>query len=360
MQHRTSIGLDVHARSISAAALDHETGEVRTARFAYDAPAVAQWASGLPQPTHAVYESGPTGFDLARSLTSLGLECGVGAVSKMLRPAGDRVKTDKRDAVFLARMLAVGNVVEVRVPPAEEEAARDLCRARADASFELSRAKLSVSSYLLRKGIAWGGGTWTRAHRTWLRQIELPTAQERMVLDELLARLAECEARKERITSTLVGLAGEDAYRDRVAALRCLRGINTVSALSLLVEVGDFSRFDRAPALASFLGLVPSESSSGERVSRGGITKTGNSHARRLLVEAAWHHGRPYNPSAPTGASAMSAVPPRVAEVAERANRRLHDRWRHLESHGKQRCVVTAAVARELACWAWAVEAEAR
>ena len=183
MQHRTSIGLDVHARSISAAALDHETGEVRSARFGYDAPAVAEWASGLPQPARAVYESGPTGFDLARSLTSLGLECGVGAVSKMLRPSGDRVKTDKRDAVFLARMLAVGNVVEVRVPPAEEEAARDLCRARADASFELSRAKLSVSSYLLRKGVTWGGGTWTRAHRTWLRQIELPTEPERMVLD---------------------------------------------------------------------------------------------------------------------------------------------------------------------------------
>lgn len=175
MIYRTSIGLDVHARSIAAAAFVPETGEVEQRPFGYDAAAVAEWAAGLPQPARAVYESGPTGFDLKRSLDALGLPCAVGAVSKMLRPSGDRVKTDKRDAVFLARMLAVGNIVEVWCPTPGQEAARDLARARADAREDLMRARHLLSKMLLRKGLVYPGrSAWTKAHREWLRSVELP------------------------------------------------------------------------------------------------------------------------------------------------------------------------------------------
>ena len=168
MIYRTSVGLDVHARSIAAAALDHLTGEVAQRSFAYDPAAVAAWVLSLEGPARCVYESGPTGFDLQRSLSDAGVECLVGAVSKMLRPSGDRVKTDKRDAVFLARMLAVGNVVEVAVPTPAMEAARDLARAREDCRQDLMRSRHLLSKLLLRKGVVYDGGSaWTKRHREW-------------------------------------------------------------------------------------------------------------------------------------------------------------------------------------------------
>ena len=187
MIYRTSVGLDVHARSISASALDHLTGEVSQRSFAYDPAALAAWALSLEGPARCVYESGPTGFDLQRSLEAEGVECVVGAVSKMLRPSGDRVKTDGRDATFLARMLAVGNVVEVAVPTPEMEAARDLARAREDCRQDLMRARHLLSKLLLRKGIVYdGGSTWTKAHESWLSRVELPDPCERLVLEEYL------------------------------------------------------------------------------------------------------------------------------------------------------------------------------
>ena len=191
MIYRTSVGLDVHARSICASALDHLTGEVSQRSFAYDPAALAAWALSLEGPARCVYESGPTGFDLQRSLGAEGVECVVGAVSKMLRPSGDRVKTVGRDATFLARMLAVGNVVEVAVPTPEMEAARDLARAREDCRQDLMRARHLLSKLLLRKGIVYdGGSTWTKAHESWLSRVELPDPCERLVLEEYLEGLA--------------------------------------------------------------------------------------------------------------------------------------------------------------------------
>lgn len=187
MIYRTSVGLDVHARSISASALDHLTGEVSQRSFAYDPAAVAAWALSLEAPARCVYESGPTGFDLQRSLAGAGVERVVGAVSKMLRPSGDRVKTDRRDATFLARMPAVGNVVEVAAPTPEMEAARDLARAREDCREDLMRARHLLSKLLPRKGIVYDrGSTWTKAHESWLSRIEPPDPCERLVLAEHL------------------------------------------------------------------------------------------------------------------------------------------------------------------------------
>ena len=310
MIYRTSVGLDVHARSIAAAAF------------------VAAWAAALPQPARAVYESGPTGFDLKRSLDALGLPCVVGAVSKMLRPAGDRVKTDRRDAVFLARMLAVGNVVEVWCPTPGQEAARDLARARADARDDLMAARHRLSKMLLRKGLVYPGkSAWTAAHRDWLRSIELPLSTEGLVLSEYLQQVVACEQRRVRLDAAIAALA----------------------------EIGDFSRFPTAPSFMSYLGLVPSEGSSGGSVARGPITRTGNAHVRTLLVEAAWHHARRWSPLLPTEVAARRGIGPEAARVAAEANRRLHSKAERLRRRGVRPAKANVAVARELAGFVWAL-----
>lgn len=357
MAYRTSIGLDVHARSVAAAAFIPETGEVVQKSFPYDPWAVAEWAKSMPQPAKCAYESGPTGFDLQRRLAEAGVECCVGAVSKMLRPSGDRVKTDKRDAVFLARMLAVGNIVEVAVPAEATEAARDLARAREDCRHDLVRARHLLSKFLLRKGIAYDSGksAWTKAHRAWLASLEFADPCERLVFDEYLEGVGALERRRARLDAAIARRAAGPDLAPVVSALRCLRGISTVTAFSIAVEIGDFSRFPDARSFMSYVGLVPSESSSGETVSRGRMTRTGNGHVRTLLVESAWHHARPLGPMSPTAASDAAGVPAAVAEAAARANRRLHDRCGRLRSRGKPANVVNAAVARELAGFVWAL-----
>ena len=355
MAYRTSIGLDVHARSIEAAAFVPETGEIVQKSFPYDPWAVAEWAKAQPQPAGCVYESGPTGFDLQRRLSEAGVECCVGAVSKMLRPSGDRVKTDRRDAAFLARMLAVGNVVEVAVPSPAVEAARDLARAREDCRHDLTRARHLLSKFLLRKGVVYGRTAWTKAHRAWLASLSFDDPCEQLVLDEYLEGVRSLELRRARLDAAIAERASRPDLAPAVSALRCLRGISTVTAFTLAVEVGDFSRFPDARSFMSYVGLVPSESSSGETVSRGGITRTGNGHARTLLVESAWHHARRYTPMSPTAIAEAAGVPAAVAEAAARANRRLHERCAHLRSRGKPANVVNAAVARELAGFVWAL-----
>ena len=361
MIYRTSVGLDVHARSIAAAALDHLTGEVARRSFAYDPAAVAGWVLSLEGPARCVYESGPTGFDLQRSLSAAGVECCVGAVSKMLRPSGDRVKTDRRDALFLARMLAVGNVVEVAVPSPAMEAARDLARAREDCRADLMRARHLLSKLLLRKGVVYDGGTtWTRRHREWLSRVELPDPCERLVLGEYLEGVLSLELRRARLDAAIAARAREADLAPVVSALRCLRGISTVTAFSIATEVGDFSRFPTARSFMSYLGLVPSESSSGESVSRGPITRAGNAHVRTLLVESAWHHARAYRPGSASALASARDVPAPVAEAAARANGRLHARAVHLRSRGKPATLANAAVARELAGFVWAIAAMAR
>lgn len=356
MIYRTSIGLDVHARSIAAAAFVPETGEVLERPFGYDAEGIAKWAADLPQPAHAVYESGPTGFHLKRSLDRLGLPCTVGAVSKMLKPAGDRVKTDKRDAVFLARMLAVGNIVEVACPTPAKEAARDLARARADAREDLMAARNRLSKMLLRKGIVWQGkSAWTKAHREWLRSIELPEPAERLVMSEYLQQVVACEERRDRLDAAIAELAASDEWRPVVARLSAVRGISTVTAFSVAAEIGDFSRFPTAPAFMSYLGLVPSEDSSGNSVSRGPITRTGNRHVRTLLVEAAWHHARRWSPLLPTEIAARQGIGPEAARIAAEANRRLHAKSERLRARRVAESKANVAVARELAGFVWAL-----
>jgi transposase len=351
---RTSVGLDVHARSVVGCGLDSQTGEVLRARLVPAHEQVIGWLRSLPQPVRVTYEAGPTGFGLARALTAAGIECVVAAPSRLLRPSGDRVKTDAKDALHLARLLAVGEVTAVAVPDEETEAARDLVRARDDGRAGLMSARHRVTHLLLRQGIVYAGGTpWTREHENWLRTQRFARPALQAAYDAALEALAATEGRRDRLDEAITQMAADSRFTPTVDRLACLRGISTLTGFGLAVEIGDWSRL--APTtIGAYLGLVPSEDSSGESRSQGGVTKTGNSHARRLLIEAAWHHRPPYRPSTKLQRR-WSHAPGPVAAHAAKGNRRLHARWQSFDVRRKRPVVANTAVARELAGWCWAL-----
>ncbi len=358
----TFVGLDVHARSIKAVSVDVMTGEVRSATFGYDHVAVADWVKALPQPVKCVYESGVTGFDLQKKLASLGVDCVIGAVSKMIKPAADRKrKNDRNDAEFLARMLSVGNVVEVWVPDDECEAARDLTRALEDAREEAARSKQLLSKFLLRHGLVFDEltptgrrkGNWTAAHWAWLKSIELAQKADRDVLAYYMDRVrASCEE-KARLEKLVEAEAQKPRWKGRVDALRCLKGVDVATAADLVFEAGEFSRFKNARAFAAWVGLVPSEHSSGEGVHRGSITKAGNKHLRKALVESAWHYAScsPHSKELARGQS----PDPAARRHAAKGVRRLVERRASMVERGVHKNKANVATARELACWAWAI-----
>lgn len=360
MPHVTSIGLDVHARSVAAAAFNPFTGEVVHRDFGTDAAEIAEWALGFEEP-RACYESGPTGFHMARELRELGLDCAVAAVSKMQRPAADaRRKNDRRDAEFIARMLATHNIVEVPLPDAAVEAARDLDRALDDATAEYRRARQRLNMFLIRLGYVWDErnadgtrkGSWTRAHWRWISGIRLEGPQ-RDVLEYYVTAARCAESDRRQLEKKVLALARTDRWRPAVEALSCIKGIDTLTAFRLAAEAGSFTRFRTAPAFASWCGLVPSERSSGETERRGGITKTGNRLARTALVESAWHYltctPRPKAPA--PGADVPAAIRARADDCTARLCRRREA----LAAAGKSPCKANAAVARELACWVWEI-----
>lgn len=350
---RTSVGLDVHARSVAAAAIDGVTGELSQARLTPDHDHIRSWIRELPGPVAVAYEAGPTGFGLARALAAIGARCVVVAPSKLERPPGDRVKTDRRDAERLARLLRIGELPAVRVPTEAEEAARDLVRAREDARGDLMRARHRLSKLLLRQGLVWDAAAWTAAHEAWLRAQRFDRLGVQLAFDEAFDAVLTVHARRDRLDTAIAKMAATSSFAPVVGRLCCLRGVGTLTAFGLAVEVGDWHRFTGS-AIGSYLGLVPTESSSGQRRAQGGITKTGNSHARRLLVEAAWHHRKPYRPSREL-IRRRNGQPPAVRERAERGNRRLHRRWARLDARGKRSTISAVAVARELAGWTWSL-----
>jgi len=276
------------------------------------------------------------------------------AAPSRIRPAADRVKTDRRDAERLARLLRLGEITPVRVPEPEDEAARDLVRAREDARGDLMRARHRLSKLLLRHGMLYDATAWTRAHDAWLRRQRFQRGPLAIVFDECYGRMLDAKTRRDALDKAIAELAGAPPYVDVVERLVCLRGVSTLTAFALTVELGDWNRF-RPTSLGPFLGLTPSENSSGERRRQGAITKTGNSHARRLLVEAAWHQRRPPRLSV-TLERRRAGKSLAVRAQADRSARRLHGRWHALEARGKPRTIVVVAVARELAghCWALA------
>ncbi|MBS1674504.1 MAG: IS110 family transposase [Actinobacteria bacterium] len=360
---RTAIGLDVHARSVRAAALDTSTGEVVVAKLPPGNDQVVRWVTGIAEthgPVAAAYEAGPTGFGLARALTATGTPVTVAAPSKLIRPAGDRVKTDARDAVLLARLLRMDELVAVRVPTIAEESARDLVRARDDVRVELMAARHRLSKLLLRRGIVYDAGkdAWTGAHDAWLRQ-----SRQRGLADAGAGTLAAFDAgydtvtqvlaRRNRLDAQILELAADSEFAAITNRLACLRGISTLTAFALAVEIGDWDRFT-GRTIAAYLGLVPSEHSSGGTRSLGAITKTGNTHARRLLIEAAWHHKADYRPGK-VMKDRWAVAPAAAAARGDAGNRRLHRRWQVLTAHKKKHTVANTAIARELAGWCWSL-----
>ena len=298
---RTSVGLDVHARSVVACALDGDTGEVFQRRLTPDHAEVVAWLGDLPGPVAVTDEAGPTGFGLARALTAAGIACEVAAPSKLIRPSGDRVKTDTRDAAHLARLLHLGQITAVTVPTASQEAARDLVRARDDCRGDLMATRHRVSKLLLRQGIVYfGGKAWDSADtQLWLRaqRFDNPALQisYEAAFDAMLACLEQ--SRRNRLDDAITAMATDSEFTPVVHRLGCVRGVAALTAFGLAVEIGDWHRLT-GRSIGAYVGLVPSEYSSGGTRTQGGVTKTGNGHVRRLLVEAAWHHRSQYRPGA--------------------------------------------------------------
>jgi transposase len=352
---RTLVGLDVHAAKIVAAVLDAESGELRTFRMNGETGEAAAFCAGLPRPVRAAYEAGPTGYGLARELVRRGVGCVVAAPSKIPRASGDRVKTDRRDAELLVRLLMAGKLHAVRVPGPEEEALRDLVRAREAVRVDLMRCRHRLSKLLLRHGIRFDDGpAWTQRHRDWLAQIVLdwPAAQATL-LDCHGAIDALCH-RRDALEREIVALIPSSPWQLQVGRLRCLRGVDTLTAVGLCSEVGDFERFARAEQLMSYIGLVPSESTTGQQRRLGQITKTGSGHARRLLVEAAWHY-RPRPRIGKALSDRQDGQPAQAVAIAWSAQQRLHRTWSRLEKRAKRRTIIAVAAARELAGFCWAI-----
>jgi len=305
-------------------------------------------------PVAACYEAGVSGYDLHRQLTALGVACSVIAPALTPRRPGQRIKTDRRDAVKLVRLFRAGELTAIHVLDESEEAVRDLVRCRDDIRRDVLRWRHRVLKLLARHGRAYlTGKNWSHAHWRWIREqrFELPPLQR--AFEATVFALEQALARQAELDKELAALAATAPYREPVGWLRCFRGIDTRSAIILLAEVGDFQRFRRPRELMAYLGLVPSEYSSGETQRRGALTKAGNSHARRVLVEAAWHYRH-----RPTIGRALAdrsqGQPDEIVSHAWRAQQRLHRRYRHLLGHGKRTPVAVAAIARELVGFIWA------
>jgi transposase len=354
ISERTSVGLDVHARSVVATGLDSVTGEVFKTTLVPAHEAVIGWLRGLPGPVATTYEAGPTGFGLCRALTTAGIRCEVVAPSKVTRPSGDRVKTDAKDALLLARLLQVGQITGIRVPTVSEEAARDLVRAREDVRGDLMRARHRVSKLLLRHGhVYYGGKAWTQGHAAWLHQVRFDQPGTSAAYEADLEAVEFALARRDRLDAAITAMAADSEFTPVVRKLCCLRGISALTGFALAVEIGEWERFTGS-GIGAYLGLVPSEHSSGQSRRQGGITKAGNSHVRRLLVEAAWHHKPAYVVGKVLQAR-WDQAPGAARARGHLGNQRLHRRWKTYTARNKKHTVATTAIARELAGWCWSL-----
>lgn len=312
---------------------------------------VRRW--GDPSDLRVCYEAGPTGYELQRQLGALGVDCVVIAPALIPKRPGQRVKTDRRDARMLCGLFRAGQLVAVRVPDIDEEVVRDLVRAREDLTEDILRARHRITKLLLRHGRAYSGkGAWARRHIEWMRAQRFEGEGLERLVAHHLAILETRIAQRELLDQDIAAAARSPRYATAVARLATLRGISLLSALTILVEVGDFQRFASARHFMGFTGLVPCERSSGEHRRQGSITKTGNAHLRRILVEAAWQAGR--RPAfGPTFKQRVTGQPPEVVRYAMAAQERLHRRYWRMARRGKPNQVTAVAAARELAGFIW-------
>jgi transposase len=353
----TYVGIDAHKKDLFVAMLRGHQQTPLTWQLANEPNAVRRLTRKLeresPGPVQVFYEAGPCGYALQRQVTTARVSCAVVAPALIPRKPGERIKTNRRDARKLAELGRAGLLTVVQPPTPEDEAVRDLARARDDAREDLQRCRHRLSKLLLRRGLHYPGRNWTRAHRQWIASLPWTHAAERAVVDDYVLALDHADARLRALDAHLAAIAETDPYRTPVGWLRCFRGIDTLTAMLLLAELHDFRRFTSAPALMAYLGLVPGEHSSGEKHRRGRITRTGNALVRRLLVEVAWHYQ--HRPRVGVAlARRRTGQPARVIAIADTAQQRLCRRFRKLAAEHKPAPKIAVAIARELAGFVWA------
>jgi len=355
----TWVGLDAHKRAISVAVLSPGQAAVQEWTVENKLAAVRRLVKTLVRgadggEVRCCYEAGPCGYALQRQMESEGpVICEVIAPALIPRKPGERIKTDRRDARKLAELLRAGLLTEVQAPTPEQEAVRDLCRAREDAKEDLLRCRHRLGKLLLRRALVYGGKVWTQAHRQWLRTLTFEHASDQAVLADYRLAIEQLEERLKTLEQQLTTAAESEPFREPVGWLRCFRGIDTVTALTLVAELHGIERFQSPRELMAYVGLVPSEHSSAERTRRGGITKAGNCHARRVLIEASWHYRHPPR-VAPALQRRRAGQPAAVIAIADKAQQRLYRRQRHLAARGKIPTKVVVAGARELTGFLWA------
>lgn len=351
-------GLDVHKDSIAIAVAAPGRAAPRfVGTVGPQMKELLRALSHLGKPEHVLlaYEAGPCGYGLARELARHGYRCEVIAVAKMPRKPGDRIKTDRRDALSLARYLRAGELTAVTIPDARDEAIRDLSRSREDAVRARLKARQQLKAMLLRHGRSYTGKTsWSAAHERYLARVAFPHPAQDIGYAEYRSAVHEADARVERITAALREQAATWRFAPVVAALTALRGMEFVAAVTVVAELGDLSRFAHPKELMSYLGLVPSEYSTGETRVQGAITKTGNGHVRRVLIESAWAYRYPARMSRPLVVRNQQQSQA-VRDIAWRAQLRLCARYRYLSARGMHHNKVCVAIARELAAFAWDV-----
>ena len=367
MNRIVKIGMDVHSTNYTLCAmepvLDGEDRVFANIQVTPDYKNVIQFIDQLkeklgPSDTYSIecgYEAGCLGYSLYHQLTDAGVRCTILAPTTMLTQQGKRIKTDKRDAVMIAQCLSYGGYHAVHVPTDKDASVKEYLRMRDDHKLALKKIKQQISAFCLRHGYFYAGNKWTIKHLDWLKKLDLSDLH-RETLNEYMASYEEQTAKIERFDKRIEELAADSDYHEKVGKLCCLLGIKPHTALSLIVETGDFSRFRKGNTYAAFLGLAPGESSSGEKINRTGISKAGNSHLRTLLIESArgickgqiGHKSKELR-------SRQAGNPAEVIAYADRGNTRMRSKYYRMIRHGKKRNVAVAAVARELACFAWGI-----
>jgi len=355
----TYVGLDVHKEGIVVAvAAGGLRGEVREHGRIANTPTaldrLLRKLSGDGMRLRCCYEAGPCGYGIQRHVTAQGHDCDVVAPSLIPKRAGDRIKTDRRDAVSLAKLHRAGELTAVWVPDTRHEAMRDLVRARLDAVHSLRRVRQQLSGFLLRQGRHYSRPAWTKLHRRWLAGLKFEHAVHHIVLEDYIAAVEAAETRRDRLTAQIGAMLADWTLAPVVAAVQAMRGMALVNAATLIAELGDLSRFTNPRRLMAYLGLVPSEHSSGASIKRGGITKAGSGAARRCLIEAAWSYRFPARISRELLLRQENQPKP-IRDIAWKGQVRLCARYRKLARAGKPANVVTTAIARELTGFVWAI-----
>jgi transposase len=353
----TFVGLDVHKETIAVTMLPAD-GAAVSWQIPHEPAAVRRLATRLREAAggavETCYEAGGSGFTLQRQLRAAGVGCTVVAPSLIPVKPGDHIKTDRRDARKLAELFRARLLTAVQPPTAAEESVRDLCRAREDVVADLGRAKRRLNTFLLRRGLVYRRArTWGCWHRNWLHGVRFELAVDQQVFDHYLAAVEHLEDQRQTLDTHLAAAAAASPYAEPVGWLRCFRGIDTVTALTVVAELHGFHRFTGPRPLMAYLGLVPREASSGDRHRRAGITKAGNAHVRRVLIEAAWH----YRHRAGVGTKLRqrrSGQPAWAIALADRAQQRLCRRYARLAARGKPSTKIIPAIARELVGFLWA------